>query len=352
MNEAPNHPRPLPETVQTEAQLDELLTRPAPDVAELMRRLRGDIMILGIAGKMGHSLGHMAVRGIREAGVRKRVIGVSRFSEAGARERIMEAGIEAVPCDLLDRQAVGKLPPVPNVIFMAGRKFGTAGSEDMTWALNTLVPANVAERFRTSRIVAFSTGCVYPLVPVGSGGSKETDPPRPIGEYAQSCLGRERVFQFFSQRRGTAALLFRLNYAIDLRYGVLHDLACRIWNNQVIDLTMGHVNVIWQGDACRVALRALEHCAAPAAVLNVTGQHTLPVRDLADRLGQLLDRPVSYAGTPAPTALLSDASRSVSLFGPPTVGLETMLRWTADWVRSGGPSLEKPTHFETRDGQF
>ncbi|MCS7315620.1 MAG: NAD(P)-dependent oxidoreductase [Bryobacterales bacterium] len=339
-------------TIRTEEELEERLSRPNPADVEFMRRLEGDLLILGVAGKMGPSLARRARRAADEAGVRMRVVGVARFSNPRVREELEAAGVETIGADLLDDDQLRALPDFPNVIYMAARKFGTTGNECLTWALNTYLPGRVAERFRRSRIVAFSSGNVYPLVPVAQGGPTEATPPDPVGEYAQSVLGRERMFEYFSARYGTPVALLRLNYAIDLRYGVLVDIARRVYERRPVQLAMGMVNVIWQGDANSVALRALGLCETPPAVLNVTGPETVSVRSLARRFGERFGVEPIFEGTEAPTALLSDASRCHRLFGYPEVSLEQMIEWVADWIRSGGALWDKPTHFEVRDGKF
>ena len=335
---------PLPDRIEGTDALDRLLADPSDALSEDLAALDGDILILGAGGKMGPSLALLA----RNAAPGRRVIAVARFSEAGLRERLADAGIETIRCDLLDRDAVAQLPRARNVVFMAGQKFGASGHPALTWAMNVHVPAIVAELFRDSRVVVFSTGNVYPLVPVRSGGATEATAPAPLGEYAQSCLGRERIFQHF----GGAGLLFRLNYAIDLRYGVLHDIASKVRAGMPIDLSMGHVNVIWQGDANAFALRALRHCGSPMEPLNVSGPETLSVRVLAEELGARLGMAPQFVGEEAPLALLTNAGRAAALFGYPRVPLMRMLDWTADWVKRDGPSLGKPTKFEVRDGAF
>ena len=341
-----------PDRITSEEQLDELLTRPTPRLVEMMLRLEGDIIVLGIGGKMGVTLGILAERAIREAGTTKRVVGVSRFSDPKARESLHATGIETIACDLLDRKAVCSLPRIENVIFMAGRKFGTGGDEPLTWAMNTAVPANVAEHFRESRIVAFSTGCVYPLVGSAGGGCTEETAPAPVGEYAQSCVGRERIFQYHSAANGTPVCLFRLNYAIDMRYGVLHDVATKVWHNEPVDVTVGHFNVIWQGDANTMALLCLEQCASPAAALNVTGPDTLSTGGIATAFGEIMDRPVRFVGEESGAVWLSNASRALRLFGGTSVSVKQMIAWNAHWIMAGGRSLGKPTHFEVEGGSF
>jgi nucleoside-diphosphate-sugar epimerase len=338
--------------IETEEQLEEALSRPSPADVEAMRSLEGDLMLLGAGGKMGPSLAKLAKRASMAAGAPRRVIGVSRFSTPGLAGELEQAGVETISCDLLDRASLEALPEVPNIVFMTGRKFGSAGRASLTWAMNVLVPALAAERFSRSRIVAFSTGNVYPLTPVSEGGPGETHSLAPVGEYAQSCLGRERMFEYFSEKYGTPVALLRLNYAIDLRYGVLHDLALRVWHSAPIDLSMGYVNVIWQRDANSVALRAFSRCQSPPFALNLTGPETASVRSIAERFGALFGIPPVFTGREASTALLSNASLCARLFGPPQVSLDQMIHWVAHWIKQGGRSLGKPTHFEQRDGQF
>ncbi|MGI8907144.1 MAG: NAD-dependent epimerase/dehydratase family protein [Candidatus Sumerlaeaceae bacterium] len=336
----------------TEQELEDLLSQPYSDTVELMQRLQGDIMILGVAGKMGPSLARLARRACDAAGITKRVIGVSRFSDLAQRRFLEQSRIETIVCDLADMAAVSKLPKCENIIYMAGRKFGEVGSEAQTWIMNVVVPANVAQSFRASRIVCFSTGCVYELLSPTSIGSTEADAPAPVGEYANSCLGRERVFEHYSRENGTPVLLYRLNYAIDLRYGVLADIAQRVWNGEPVDRSVEAVNFIWQGDANNRALLCLEHATSPPAALNVTGSEKVQTEWIARRFGELLDKPVISTGGAAAKAYLSDAARSVQMFGPPLVSTEQMIRWTADWIQRGGRSLNKPTHFSVTDGQF
>lgn len=341
-----------PDTIDSETMLEDLLSLPGEGLTAMMKRLDGDIMILGIGGKMGITLGRQAVNAIREAGVVKKIIGVSRFSDQEGRRKLEECGIKTISCDLLDHPQVERLPQVKNIIYMAGRKFGTGSSEDITWAMNTMIPAYVGTYFRESRIVVFSTGCIYPLVGVKNGGCVEEVNPGPVGEYAQSCLGRERVFEYCSKAFGTKVLLLRLNYAIDLRYGVLHDIGKQVWNNQPVNNTVGHFNIIWQGDANCYALRALEHCASPATPLNITGSETVSVKYIAEKFAHFMGKDISYSGVSQDKCYLNNASKSFTLFGNPRIGLEHMVRWQAKWLMNGGSSLGKPTHFEINNGKF
>ena len=341
-----------PAELRSDAELDETLSLPTNQLVGFMKRIPGDIMILGIAGKMGITLGLAARRAIDAAGVKKEVIGVSRFSDPDSRVLLEGHGIKTLACDLLDRASVAQLPLIPNIIYMAGRKFGTDGSEALTWIMNTEVPANVCNHFTGNNIVAFSTGCVYPLLPLGQIGCTEENSPAPVGEYAQSCLGRERVFQYYSRAGKIKSLLFRLNYAIDLRYGVLHDLAIKIMNDEPVDLGMGYFNAIWQGDANVQALLSLEHCASPAAILNITGPETVSVRYAAAELARVMEKDVSFVGEPVDKSYLNNAARAAALFGYPRVSLLQMIRWTGLWVKNGHRSLGKPTHFEVNDGKF
>lgn len=341
-----------PDKISSEEELEDIMTIPSPELIATMKRLDGDIMILGIGGKMGITLGRQAVRACQEAGVKKRIIGVSRFSDADGRQKLEAAGLETIACDLLERDAVAKLPTTPNVIFMAGRKFGTDGQEPLTWAMNTQAPGLVANHFRDSRIVVFSTGNVYPLVPVTSGGCSENDRTGPVGEYAQSCLGRERVFSYYSQKFSTPIVLFRLNYAIDLRYGVLYEVGGQVLNGEPINLATGYANVIWQGDANSQALRSLEHCGTPPNILNITGPETVSIRFVAETIGQLLGKTPTFTGEESPTALLNNSAKACQLFGYPSVSLLKMIEWVAHWLSIGGKTLNKPSHFEVRDGKF
>jgi nucleoside-diphosphate-sugar epimerase len=338
----------LPATIRDITALDELLCRPSQALIDDLRKVDGDIMILGVGGKMGPTLAALA----KAAAPDRKVIGVARFSEADVEEWLQARGVETIHCDLLDEAAISALPKAPNIIFMAGRKFGAEGNLALTWAMNAYVPALVAQAFPAARIVAFSTGCVYPFVPVDGKGSDEAMPPNPPGEYAQSCVGRERMFEYFSEQFKTPGRLFRLNYAIDMRYGVLHDIATKVLSGEPIDVSLGHVNFIWQGDAAAQALRCLCHCETPTSPINVSGHEILAVRDLADEFGRLFDKAPVITGKEEPTAWLTDTSQAVKLFGLPIVDTAQLVRWTADWVSRAMPSLGKPTKYEVRDGRY
>lgn len=338
--------------IQSEAQLEELLSTPPPYLLTALQSLDSDLLILGVGGKMGPTLARMAARALAAVRSPHRVIGVARFSQPGLAEKLQGWGVETITCDLLDRTALAALPASRNVIFMAGQKFGTTGNPAQTWAMNVYLPALVAERYTDARVVVFSTGNVYPLLPITQGGAVESDPPAPVGEYANSCLGRERIFEYFAQTHGLRCAILRLNYAIDLRYGVLLDLALKVKQCQPIDLRMGAANVIWQGDANAQALAALNLCAAPPFVLNITGPELLSVRRVAEHFGRRFGVEPILLGEEAPTALLNNASQAQGIFGYPQVTLAQLLEWTAAWVEQGGAMLNKPTHFEARDGRF
>lgn len=342
----------IEQPIHTENQLEERLSDPAPFVLEALQTLDSDLLILGVGGKMGPTLARMAARALAAIQSPFQVIAVARFSQPALRDKLAAWGVKTLPCDLLDRTALAELPESRNLIFMAGQKFGTTGNPAQTWAMNTYMPALVAERFSAARIVVFSTGNVYPLTPVVQGGSVESDPPAPVGEYANSCLGRERMFEHFSQTHGLRCAIMRLNYAIDLRYGVLLDIALKVKHNQPVDLSMGAANVIWQGDANAQALALLNYCSSPPLLLNVTGPETVSVRRVAERFGEIFGVQPIFAGSEAPTALLNNAAKAQQIFGYPRVSLHQLLDWTAAWVNAGGALLNKPTHFEARDGRF
>lgn len=338
--------------LNTEDQLEKLLAVPTPGLVEMFRRLPGDIMILGIAGKVGVSMGLQAMEAVRLSGVPRKIYGVARFSKKEDEIKLRNAGVETIRCDLMDREQVQALPKVENVIFMAGRKFGTDGSEDVTWAMNVIVPAIVAEHFKESRIVAFSTGCVYPLRSVEEGGCSEEVPPSPVGEYSQSCLGRERIFEYYSNKYGTKLLLFRLNYSVDLRYGVLEDIGRAIWEGREVNNLVGYFNVIWQGDVTANALRCLELADNPRTILNVTGPETASVEETALTMGRIMGKDVKFKGSPGKLNYLNNAGKMCELFGYPSVSLNEMIRLQAQWIANGGKSIGKPTHYEVNNGKF
>ena len=339
--------------IKTESELEDLLSRPDEATASAIAALDGDLLILGASGKMGPSLARLARRAIDQAGVKKRVIAVARFTNDRLLSEFAAQGIEAIASDLLDRGSLDQLPDIENVIFMAARKFGTSGEEHLTWAMNTYLPGLVAERYRNSRIVTFSTGNVYPLRQLVDGGAVETTAVAPVGEYAQSALGRERMFEYGSTRWHTPVVILRLNYAVELRYGVLVDIGRSVFERRPIDLGMPRVNVIWQRDANSWCLRSFAHCQSPPLVLNITGPETLSVRELALEFGQHFGvEPTFVSSGEGHTALLSDARKARGLFGSPTVQPKEMIEWIANWIRDGGSMLNKPTHFQTRDGKF
>ncbi len=341
-----------PEKILNEEQLEELLSRPSNETIELFRQLDGDIVFLGIAGKIGPSLAHMAKRACENAGVNKKIFGVSRFRSTEEKELIESFGIETIQGDLLDWEFLNSLPKVKNVFFLAGMKFGSEDNLSLTWAMNTYLPARVADYYKASHIVAYSTGCVYPLVPVESGGSVETDMPQPVGEYAQSCLGRERMFEYGSHTNNTPVALIRLNYAVEPRYGVLVDIATKVKNNEPVDLAMGYFNVIWQGDANDVVLRSLGHTASPALALNISGPEILSVREVAKDFGKLFGVEPKLVGEEAKTALLSNSELAYNLFGKPKVPINQVIKWIAHWLKEEKKILGKPTHYEVRDGKY
>lgn len=341
---------PFPERFEDEAALEDYLATPSRDLVRDLARVDGDLLILGVGGKMGPTLARLARNAMPRE---RRVIAVARFSEPGVRESLQAHGIETISCDLMDREAVASLPRCANVVFMAGRKFGAEGNTPLTWAMNAYVPALVAENFRQSRIVAFSTACVYPFVPVISQGASEDEQSlTPPGEYANSCVGRERMFEHFSQQYGTPGRLLRLSYAIDMRYGVLTDVALKVWRGEPVDVTMGHVNVIWQGDANAQALRCLAAATVPTSPINVSGPETTSVRWLAEEFGRRFGKPVTITGQEAPTAWLMNTSQAERLFGYPRVPLLRLVGWVVDWIAHEQRLLGKPTRFESRDGKY
>ena len=328
------------------------LLAPSADLVADMAAIEGDILILGVGGKMGPGLARLAKQAVDLAGVSKRIIGVSRFSEPGLQDNLNREGIETISADLLEDEQLQALPEVRNVLYLAGTKFGTQGNESFTWAMNTYLPGRVAEKYKHSNIVVFSTGNVYPLTPAVRGGASEEHRPGPIGEYAQSCLGRERLFQYGAAKYNTPLLIYRLNYANDVSYGVLLEIAKAVRDSKPIDLRMGNVNVIWQGDANEMAIRALRHCTNPARILNVTGPETLSVRWLAGQFGQLFGKTPEFINEEQPDSLLSNAAESFRLFGYPKVPVKKIMELLVDWLQQGGKLLNKDTHFQERQGQF
>lgn len=338
----------LPTHFNSVEELDDFMTLPSPELVDELNQLDGDIMLLGVAGKMGLTLARLAKRACPQ----KRVIGVARFSNADARGQLEDIGVETVKCDLLDREAVAALEDCKNIIFMAGRKFGAEGNQSLTWAMNTHVPTLVAERFSQSRIIAFSTACVYAMTDVASGGSLEDSALTPPGEYANSCIGRERMFEYFSSQYQTPGRLVRLSYAIDMRYGVLHDIARSVWEGKPVSLAMSHANVIWQGDANSYALRLLTRTTVPTSPINISGGEIANVRTLAETFGEIFDRAPLFVDEPQDKMWLVNTDQQHNLFGNPSVPLDVLIEWTADWVRNDRESLDKPTRFEVSDGTY
>lgn len=340
---------PLPDSFRDEAHLEDFMSTPTRGLVDDFATLDGDILVLGVAGKVGPTLAMMAKR----AAPSKRVIGVARFSDADVKRRLEAAGVETITCDLLDREAVARLPVVPNVVYMAGKKFGTTGGEPFAWAMNAVVPAYVGERMKDTRFVAFSTLCVYPFSPVdGPGATPDDTPPTPLGEYANGCVARERVFQYFSQKTNSPGRLARLNYAIDCRYGVLHDIAQWVRHGTPIDIRTGVANCIWQGDAISHILRCLVHGTVPARPINIGAPQTTSVREAVRRFGEIFGKEPVFSGVEQPTAWHNDCSEAQALFGDPLIPLDTMIRWNADWLQRGLPLHHKPTHYEEREGTF
>lgn len=336
----------------TENMLNDLLTNPSDSLISDIASLSGDIMILGAGGKMGPTLCVLAKKAVHAAGIQKRIIAVSRFSDSEVIKLLSENGVEMISCDLLDPKALDELPDVENIIFMAGKKFGTTGNEYATWAMNSMLPARVAARFSKSRFVVFSSGNIYPKVSVGGGGATEETPVIPVGEYCMSCLGRERMFEYAAKAYGTRVAIFRLNYAIDLRYGVLYDIASKVMTDTPIDETTPSFNCIWQKDANEAAIRLLKYASSDVFTLNVTGPETAGVRNVANAFAKLLGKTPCFTGTPSDTAYLSNAGQMFHLFGYPSVSLNTMIEWQAQWILDGGRVLNKPTHFEERKGSY
>jgi dTDP-4-dehydrorhamnose reductase len=333
-------------------ELEDLLSEPTEEVIQALTSLEGDIIVLGVGGKMGPTLARMARRASDLANVKRRVIGVSRFRSGKLEAQLQSWGVETLRCDLLDRKALANLPDAANAIYMAGMKFGSTDQESLTWAMNTYLPGLVCERYSQSRIAAFSTGNVYGLVPVAKGGSRETDTPNPVGEYAMSCLGRERIVEHFSRSSRTKVSLLRLNYATEMRYGVLIDIAVRVYADKPVALSMGYLNAIWQGDASAISLQTLIHATSPPNIINIAGPELLSVREVAEQFGKFFKKSVRFEGHESVDALLSNGQKSYALFGRPRVNAEQIVAWIADWISRGGATLERPTHFEERSGRF
>ena len=338
----------LPDKISTVEELDELLSLPSEALVDFIRQLDGNIMVLGAGGKMGPTMSRMAKRAIDICGVKKEVIAVAR----SPLPYLASKGIKTIQCELLELDSVEKLPKTENIIYMAGKKFGTSGSESLTWAANVIVPYHIGRTFKKSRIVVFSTGCVYPLMDVNGHGATERTPPEPIGEYAISCLGRERMFDYFCDTAGLKAVHIRLNYAVEMRYGVIIDVATKVWKGEAVDVRSGFANVIWQGDACEQILRSVDLADSPAAILNITGPEKISIRELAYQFGEFFGKKVIIASKETSKAYLSNAAKAKALFGNPSVSLEKIIEWTAEWIKAGGDNLGKPTHFEVQDGKY
>jgi nucleoside-diphosphate-sugar epimerase len=341
----------LPDVITNESELEELLSKPSSSLIDMMKRLDEDLIILGVSGKIGPNLARTALRAIKAANTQKKIIGVDLFTEEGSKERFMNMDIELIECDLMEPGEIEKLPRVKNVIYLAGRKFGTQDNEELTWMINVIVPANCARHFSASRIVAFSTGCVYPLVETDSICTEKSRY-GPVGEYAQSCLGRERVFSYYSKINKTPVSLIRLSYAVDLHYGVLYDIGRMVLEDKPIDLKMAYFNTIWQGDVNNQTLMFLEHCSSPPSIWNVTRPEIVSMRSVAEEFARIMDKKALFYGKEGHKYFLSDTSKAIKVVGPPTVSLGRLIRWQAHWLLSGGRSLNKPTHFEENEGEY
>lgn len=338
--------------MKTIDELEDRLSRPSEQLIRDLEQVEGDILILGVGGKMGPSLAKLAQRATQNSSNPKRIIGVSRFSDQSMKTELEAHGIKTITADLMVDEDLESLSEVKNVIYMVGKKFGTGGNEHLTWAMNSYLPGRVAEKFKNSRIIVFSSGNIYPFVPVYSGGATELTPPNPLGEYAQSCLGRERIFEHFSHKYEIPMLIYRLNYAVEMRYGNLLEIATAVYQERPIDLRVGHMNVIWQGDANEIAIRSLLHCSHPPKILNVTGPETISIRWVAEEFGRKMGKSPILHNEEGSTALLNNATQAHRLFGYPSVSLSEVIDWTASWVMDGGDTLGKPTHFQVRDGKF
>ncbi len=347
-----NDPEARPEVIESVDQLEELLSRPPAEVVELFGRLKGPLAIIGGGGKIGPWLVRMAWRARDAAKSDMEIIVVDLFPDPVVKDALAAAGATTIACDLLDPEAVAALPDAADVIYMVGMKFGTSGNPSLTWAINAIPPVYVARRYADARIVAFSTGCVYQLTPADSDGSVETDPLEPPGEYANACVARERILEFYALRNDTPLINVRLNYAVEMRYGVLVDIAQDIAAGRPVDVTMGVFNVMWQGDVNAAFLRLIEHAACPPAAINLTGSEKLSIREVALRMGELMGKEVRITGQEADSALLSDAGKAVSLLGPPAVPAKMVIPWIAQWIAAGRDTLGKPTHFQEREGKY
>ncbi len=342
----------FPSSIPSVAVLEEMLSRPTDPVVEFASRLKGDVLVLGAAGKIGPSLCTMLARASRQAGVRRTIYAASRFSNPLVKSQLEHEGIQTIACDLLSPPDLLALPETPHILFLAGMKFGATGNEPLTWAMNSLLPAQVCQRFPRSRITAFSTGTVYGWVPTHSGGASENSPLNPVGEYAMSCLGRERMFEFHTQRNQSPTTLLRLFYACEPRYGVLLDIGLRVFQNQPVDVSMGCFNAIWQGDANALSLLSMDHASVPPKVFNLTGPSTLVTREVAHQFGQAFNKAPRFIGQEAPTACLGNVDRATRTLGSPIISTATLISWTAEWIKHSGPTLGKPTRFESRDGRY
>ncbi len=343
----------LPEAIQTESELEEVLTRPSAPLIEFIQTVASPLLVLGAGGKMGPTLAVLARRAATAAGYALDVLAVSRFSNAAARRWLEGHGVKTVSCDLLDANAVAGLPDAQNIIYLVGLKFGTAQNPASTWAINTIVPARVCERYPRNRIIALSTGNVYPMREVSRGGAVETDSLTPLGEYANAAVGRERIFEFYSQRQHTPLALLRLFYAVELRYGVLADIARKVHAGAPVALANGYFNCVWQRDANELILRALPlAAAAPLSVFNLCRPELFSVRAIATRFGELLGRAPVFSGHETESALLGNSAKLGTALLAPMTPMETILHWTAQWVQQGGSDLGRPTHFEVRDGNY
>lgn len=336
----------------TKERLDEILCEPSDRLIADLGKLEGDIMILGAGGKMGPTMSILAANAVKKGNLGKKVYAVSRFSDQKARDLMESNGVIAISADLQCASDIDSLPDCPNIIFMVGRKFGTDGQEALTWGMNAAVPVLVLERFFRSRFVVFSSGNIYDLVEPSSGGSQESDRVNPIGEYTQSCLARERIFEYYASTRGTKVLIFRLSYAIALEYGVISDIAKKVNEGQPIGLANPCFNCIWQNDANEYALRSLLLADNPVRKLNVTGPEVAGVKAVAQKLGQLLGKSVSFVGQSSPTAYLENSSEAMTALGYPKVSLGRMIELQAQWIKDGGSYIDKPTHFEERKGSY